>query len=164
MPLVRVQLISLPLFSEDCCVPYRDFAALRKTQVQVGPAEEGPAPVRSVEPDVPLPDWVNGEFIKGPVRLEWLSKVCELPGGRATLSTALALWFEACRRRRLNRLTLTQAVVERFRVTRSRKSPALAALEEARLVTVGRRSRKNPVVTILWQDEGERPRPPRRAS
>ncbi len=144
-------------------VPYRDFAALRKSQVQVDPAEEAAAPAPSVETVVPLPDWVDGEFIKGPLPLMWFAKACALPGGRATLSTGLALWFEAGRRRRMSDITLTGPIAKRFQVTRSRKKEALAILEQAGLISVERRPRRNPVVTILWKDEGKRPRPRRRA-
>ena len=89
----------------------------------------------------------GGEFIKGPIPLPWLSRAAGLPG-KAPLAVALAIRFEAGRRRS-NEIVLTTAILERFCVNRKAKYRGLNALEEAKLVSVQRRLRRNPVVTIL---------------
>lgn len=95
-------------------------------------------------------DWVNGQFLKGPIRLDWLCSACKL-GGK-TLATALAVWYVAGLRRRYDQLSLTSTTCAKFGVDRSAKSRGLEALEGAGLISVERRPRKNPVVTILLAD------------
>lgn len=89
----------------------------------------------------------GGEFLKGPIPLAWLTAASKLPG-RGPLAVALAVWFEAGRRK-CDEARLTTAVLLRFNVGRKAKYAALRALEAAGLVAVRREPRKNPVVTIL---------------
>lgn len=91
---------------------------------------------------------IAGEFLKGPIPLAWLTAVTKL-SGKAPLAVALAICFEAGRRKRLNELKLTTAILERFSVNRKAKYTALKSLEGAGLVRVRRELRRNPVVTIL---------------
>jgi hypothetical protein len=94
------------------------------------------------------PGWVKGEFLRSRIPLSWLGRACELPG--KALATGLAIWFlSGLRHGRLDGLRLTSATLNRFHVSRSAKSRALKALEEAGLISVRRAPRKNPVVTIL---------------
>ncbi len=90
---------------------------------------------------------IAGEFLKGPIPLPWLTAVTRL-SGKAPLAVALAVWFEAGRRKS-NEVKLTTAILRRFSVNRKAKYSALKSLEKAGLVRVRRELRRNPVVTIL---------------
>jgi hypothetical protein len=90
---------------------------------------------------------ITGEFLKGPIPLPWLTAVTKL-SGKAPLAVALAVWFEAGRRKS-NEVKLTTAILRRFSVNRKAKYTALKSLEKAGLVRVRREPRRNPVVTIL---------------
>lgn len=89
---------------------------------------------------------VNREFVKGPIPIAWLSTACGLPG--KALAVGLALWFESGRKR-TDQVILTSDILRRFSVCRKAKYKALVSLETVGLIAVSRRSRKNPVVTIL---------------
>lgn len=90
---------------------------------------------------------IKGEFLKGPIPLNWLSTASGLRG-KAALAVGLAIWFEAGRRKS-NNINLTRAICERFGVNRKAKYRGLTSLENANLISVVRRPRKNPMVTIL---------------
>jgi hypothetical protein len=90
---------------------------------------------------------VNGEFVKGPLPLNWLSSACKL-SGKSPLTVALAILFEVGRRKS-NEIVLTTAICQRFGVKRKSKYRGLSALEAAGLILVNRRPRKNPVITVL---------------
>lgn len=90
---------------------------------------------------------VRGEFLKGPIPLDWLGRAAKL-SGKAALATALALMFEVGRRRS-NQVKLTTAILNRFGVSRKAKYRALKQLEGANLISVIRTPRKNPIVTVL---------------
>lgn len=94
---------------------------------------------------------INGEFLKGPIPLSWLSVASSLPG-KAPLAVALAIWFESGRRRS-NQIILTSAILERFGVKRKSKYRGLRALEDANLISVHRKVKRNPVVTIVDPSE-----------
>ena len=94
---------------------------------------------------------IKGEFLKGPIPLSWLTRAAELPG-KSPLATALAIMFEVGRRRS-QQVTLTSAVLKRFHVNRKAKYRALEKLEGASLISVVRRSRRNPLVTVLVVDD-----------
>jgi len=94
---------------------------------------------------------IKGEFLKGPIPLTWLSSAAAL-SGKGPLAVGLAIWFEAGRRRS-REVTLTNAILERFGVTRKTKYRGLNALEEAGLIVLDRRPRRNPVVTIIDTDK-----------
>jgi len=90
---------------------------------------------------------VKGEFLKGPIPLRWLSSAAKLPG-KAPLAVSIAIMFESGRRKS-NEIVLTTAICERFNVNRKAKYRGLKKLEEANLIEVHRRPRKNPVVRII---------------
>lgn len=96
---------------------------------------------------------MKGEFLKGPIPLNWLSCAAKLPG-KAPLAVALAIMFESGRRKS-NEIVLTTAICERFDVNRKAKYQGLQKLEEANLIDVHRQPRKNPVVRII--DAGVQP-------
>ena len=81
-----------------------------------------------------------------------------MPGGKAILATASAIWFESGRRKQSDGLKLTAAIMKRFGVNPSAKSRSLAALELAGLIRVERRGRKNPLVMILQLNNAARRR------
>ncbi len=113
-------------------------------------AQDGTAVPTGVRPTA-KPDRgrrVRGEFVKGPLPLPWLTTASRLPG-KSPLAVAMALWFEAGRRRSMT-VTLTTAILTRFGVQdRKAKYRGLCALERAGLVAVVRVPRRNPTVTIL---------------
>jgi hypothetical protein len=88
----------------------------------------------------------QGEFLKGPIPLTWLVPACRLSG--RTLALALALWFQAGRRKR-REVNLSGPILKRFNVTRKSLYRGLKALQAASLVSVVKRPGKNPTVTIL---------------
>jgi hypothetical protein len=95
---------------------------------------------------------IKGEFVRGPIPLKWLTIASTLPG--KALAVAMAIWFEFGRRRRANTIILTTAILDRFNVGRKAKYKALRHLQDAGLVVVHRKPRRNPVVTILdFKDE-----------
>jgi hypothetical protein len=94
---------------------------------------------------------VSGEFLKGPIPLNWLGRAAAL-SGKAPLATALAIMFEVGRRRS-KQITLTTAILNRFNVNRKAKYRALKRLEGANLISVIRTPRRNPIVTVLVADD-----------
>jgi hypothetical protein len=110
-----------------------------------GPVLPDPhVPVRRVE----LPSQRRrkaGRFIP-PLPLPWYLRACCLPGKAPVV--AAALWYLR-RVRKSNPVRLTGAALREFGVTRQAKYRALPALEAAGLISVRRRGRKNPEVTIL---------------
>jgi hypothetical protein len=87
-----------------------------------------------------------GEFLRGPIPLEWLGLAARLPG--KALAVALAIWFESGRKKNRRTVTLTRAILDRFGVNRYAAYRALQDLEGAGLVTVKRQQGKNSVVTL----------------
>lgn len=107
---------------------------------------------RIVKPTPVKTKKIKGEFLKGPIPLGWLTAATKL-SGKAPVAVALAIWFQAGRRRS-KEVRLTTAVIERFGIDRKAKYRGLSALEKAGLVRVHREPRRNPVVTILdWPEQ-----------
>lgn len=128
---------------------YADLDRLRFTHAAFTPtALARLADAKAFTKPKPKAKKISGEFLKGPIPLPWLTAVTKL-SGKAPLAVALAICFEAGRRKRLNELKLTTAILERFSVNRKAKYTALKSLEGAGLVRVRREPRRNPVVTIL---------------
>ncbi len=92
---------------------------------------------------------IDGEFLRGPIPLPWLTKAC-LIGDIAALQVAMAIWF-ARGRTKSEVINLSTALLDRFMDTRDRrkKTRGIKALEGAGLVSVERQPRKNPIITIL---------------
>lgn len=106
-----------------------------------------PDGVRRLADPKPKVKKIIGEFLKGPIPLPWLTAVTKL-SGKASLAVALAIWFEAGRRKS-HEVKLTTEILRRFSVNRKAKYNALKSLEKAGLVRVHREPRRNPIVTIL---------------
>jgi hypothetical protein len=123
---------------------FTDLDRLRLPVSQTGVRLETPPKGPSSSPK---PMRIKGEFLKGPIPLSWLTVASKL-SGKAPLAVALAIWFEAGRRKS-KEVRLTTAVIERFGLDRKAKYRGLSALEKAGLVQVRRKPRRNPVVTIL---------------
>ena len=90
---------------------------------------------------------IDGEFLKGPIPMDWLSEASRL-SGKAPLAVALAIWFQSGRKKNKT-VKLTNETLDRLNVKRKAKYAGLAALEEAKLIKVDQKRGKNPVVTIL---------------
>jgi hypothetical protein len=78
--------------------------------------------------------------------MEWFNRACVLPG--KALAVGLVLWRLA-KVRKTKTVLLTNAALAQHGLNRWEKYDALAALEGAGLITVGRRGTRNPEVTIL---------------
>lgn len=124
------------------------------------PAKGGEETLRPFVRRIPMPESgtfkskkkrVEGEFLRGPIPLRWLTSAAGLRG--RALNVGLAIWFEAGRQRSTE-VILTSAICERFGVARGAKYSGLDSLEEAGLIRVNRRQRKNPVVTLLEDGPG----------
>lgn len=125
---------------------FGDLDRLRFTPAAFSP--EGMVKLATAKPpQKPKAKKIAGEFLKGPIPLPWLTAASKL-SGKAPLAVALAIWFEAGRRKS-NEVKLTTAILRRLNVNRKAKYRALKSLEKAGLVRVHRELRKNPVVTIL---------------
>ena len=125
--------------------PFPDLDRLRLPEEQLRNA-----PSKPISMDAKFartPPRVQGEFLKGPIPLDWLGRAAKLPG-KASLATALAIMFEVGRRRSPE-ITLTTAILDRFGVNRKAKYRALKHLQDAGLIAVHQKPRRNPVVTIL---------------
>jgi hypothetical protein len=95
------------------------------------------------------PEWVTGEFLRGPLYVEWLRPVLSARRGVA-LRVALAVQFALGRVPGMDTpVGLTTAVLKRFGIdNRDAKDDGLAFIESAGMVTVTRKAGKNPLVTV----------------
>jgi hypothetical protein len=84
--------------------------------------------------------------LAGPIPLRWLEAAAGLPGN--SLHTGIALWFAAGQAKSA-KIPLSTVAGCRFGLDRNSKYRALDWLEGAGLVSVERRLRKTPMVTIL---------------
>lgn len=132
---------------------YKDLACLRVEQVKTPSNLEQKAQLSSRRERRNESKWIRGHFIRGPIPVPWLERVCRLPGKNG-LVVALAIWFLAGLKNQKYDLKLTTAILKKFGLTdRSAKSRALEALENGGLIRVERQSGKNPLVTILDDSE-----------
>lgn len=81
------------------------------------------------------------------VPIAWFFQAAALDG-KAPLAVALAIWYLTGIKRSTT-VELTPFACEIFNVTRGAKYKGLVKLESARLISVQRRPKKNPIVTIL---------------
>ena len=88
----------------------------------------------------------QGEFLKGPIPLDWLGCAAKLPG--KSLHAGVALWYVAGLTRSPS-VSLSNLSGGKFGLDRNAKYRALAWLESAGLVQVERKLGRAPVVTIL---------------
>ncbi len=103
------------------------------------PAQKRPAGFqRRLNPDAP--------FLAGPVDMLWLSQARKL--GVTALWVGLMLWFIRGLRRS-DRFLVSNMAMRNWGVEPDAKTRALRKLEKAQLITVERRGRRSPRVTIL---------------
>ena len=93
---------------------------------------------RRLSPDAP--------FLAGPVDMLWLSQVRNL--GVTALWVGLLLWFLRGLRRN-NNFIVSNRMLRNWGVEPDAKTRALRKLEKAKLISVERRGRRSPRVTIL---------------
>jgi hypothetical protein len=102
---------------------------------------------QTAPPKLPRPR--KGEaYLGGSIPMSWIQQAVRLPG--KTWTVASALWFTGIRSRGKSAVVrLTLKTRRRFGLTRQAVYRALAHLERAGLVRVGRAAGRRPVVTIL---------------
>jgi DNA-binding transcriptional ArsR family regulator len=91
---------------------------------------------------------VGGKFIAGPVDVTWLSQARKL--GVAALWVGLGLWFLRGLRRS-DSFIVSNLILREWNVLPDAKRRALRALEKAGLITVERRGKRSPRVTLVVQ-------------
>ena len=97
----------------------------------------------SIDGEVPLP---NGDFIWGPISLDWLVRAANLSG--KTFVVAIALQFLRGRSG-FARVALHPKLIRRFGLSRQTAYRALRDLESAGLVSVNRQRGRAPRVMFL---------------
>src|SRR6476659_7094044 len=90
------------------------FCDLDRLRLPVVQSERRPETTLASLASTTKPKQIKGEFLKGPIPLPWLTAASMLPG-KAPLAVALAVWFEAGRRKS-QEVRLTTAILERFHV------------------------------------------------
>lgn len=103
-------------------------------------------------PAVRKPRFRQGEkFLRGPIPWPWLSKAARLPG--QALQVGLVLWhLDGFKKTGV--VDLSRVPLEDFGVSRQAAYRGLKALEDADLVTAGRRRGRKTRVTILSLNPG----------
>ena len=86
-------------------------------------------------------------FIKGPIDLEWISKVALLPG--KSLNVGLALMYLSGLTKNTEDLRLPQKHLKYFNVTRKSANRVLSLMEEEGLVEIERSQGRKHRVTII---------------
>jgi hypothetical protein len=94
----------------------------------------------------------RGQYVPA-VPMELFDRACVLPG--KALAVYLLLWRQSRVEKRAT-VVLTSAGLAQHGISRHAKETALSRLEQAGLVSVRRRGRRNPEVTLLGQP-GHRP-------
>lgn len=95
----------------------------------------------------------RGAFIKGPLQVRWLLQA--RPLGVTALSVGLCLWYLRGLRG-TESVVLSNITMREWSVSPDAKARALRALEKAGLVTIERRGKRSPLVTILTLQEATR--------
>lgn len=89
---------------------------------------------------------IPNKFIKGPLSFVWLSEARQL--GVTALWVGLGLWFLRGLRRS-NSFIVSNLMMQEWGVQPDAKARALRALEKAGLITVERRGKRSPQVTLV---------------
>jgi DNA-binding transcriptional ArsR family regulator len=116
-----------------------DPSCLRLKQSAVAGLPLGTRPGRK-----PIP--VRGKFIAGPVDVAWICEASRL--GVKALLVGLALWHIRGLKKS-NTFIVSNLMVRDWGIEPDAKSRALCALEKAGLVTVARRGKRSPRVTLV---------------
>lgn len=97
------------------------------------------------KPERPPRRQLQGEFLKGPVPMDWLCRAAQLPG--KAFQVAVAIRFqEGVKRSRT--VTTPSKTLTKMGITRQSAYRALKALEASGLVSVERHPGRSPLVTI----------------
>ena len=91
------------------------------------------------------------KFIAGPIDVRWLSLARKL--GAPTLWVGLCLWYLKGLKRSVT-FTVSNLTLEGWGVLPDAKSRALRKLEQVGLISVERRAKRTPRVTIVLSPEG----------
>ena len=91
---------------------------------------------------------VRGKFIAGPVDIIWLSQARKL--GVTALWVGLGLWFLRGLRRS-DSFIVSNLIMQEWNVQPDAKRRALRKLENAGLITIERKGKRNPRVTLVVQ-------------
>jgi DNA-binding transcriptional ArsR family regulator len=116
-----------------------DPRCLRLDQTGASPLQRGTHRGRRVSA-------VGGKFIAGPVDVSWVCQASRL--GVKALLVGLALWHIKGLRRDISFL-VSNLMVQEWGVQPDAKRRALRALEKAGLITVERRGKRSPRVTLI---------------
>jgi hypothetical protein len=92
------------------------------------------------------PPPMQDKFIKGPLDFVWFSEARQL--GVTALWVGLGLWFLRGLRRS-NSFIVSNLMMREWGVKSDAKSRALRALEKAGLITIERRGKRSPQVTLV---------------
>jgi|SRR6516165_2849044 len=93
-----------------------------------------------------LPIRISGQSFIRPIPLGWATQASRLPG--KAFHVAVAIWYQAGLRSS-NSIRLSMKQSRKFGITRWAVYHGLAALEDAHLIEVERRTGRLPRVTIL---------------
>ena len=110
-------------------------------------------------PDAPkrgkAPRHKSGEhFLRGPIPMDWIGAAARATGHGRGFKVAIALWYLSGLNRQSKTVKLSGTVLRDMGVERHAGYRGLAALEQAGLVSVERRSGQSPIVSILGVGEG----------
>ena len=89
---------------------------------------------------------VKGRFIAGPLDIAWLARARQL--GVSALWVGLSLWYLRGLRKS-DTFVVSNLMMQEWDVQADAKGRALCALENAGLITVERRGKRSPLVTII---------------
>ena len=92
------------------------------------------------------PNPVRGKFIAGPVDVAWICEASRL--GVKALLVGLALWHIRGLRK-TDTFIVSNLMVQDWGIEPDAKSRALRALEKAGLLTIARRGKRSPQVTLM---------------
>jgi DNA-binding transcriptional ArsR family regulator len=109
---------------------------------RVGRSQGGTRHGRRVSP-------VTGKFIAGPIPVSWICRAKHL--GVTALLVGLALWHIKGLRK-VDTFIVSNLMLEGWGIQPDAKSRALRKLERAGLITVERRGKRSPQVTLLVED------------
>jgi hypothetical protein len=92
------------------------------------------------------PSPIRDKFIAGPLDVSWVCQASQL--GVKALLVGLALWHLKGLRRS-NSFTISNLMVEEWKIRPDAKRRALRKLEKAGLITVERQGKRSPRVTLV---------------
>ena len=93
-------------------------------------------------------------FLKGPIPVVWLARTLSTRGNSA-VGVGLALWHLSGLKHNERTVLLSNIEAELWGISRQRKWVGLAALEKAGLITIERRGKASPLVTLIIAAEDE---------